>query len=500
MITRPYLLFLIILFMVHMPYNLYAQEFPWNPFETNTDIGDVKIPGKVMIDQNKQSFILAGSGYNIWFDHDEFHFLYRKFEGDFTIRAHVQWLGDGADPHRKAGWMVRESLKTDAPHVSATLHGDGLASLQFRKIAGSNMDEQKLQVINPDVIQLSRNGNVFSMSAATFGQPLNNIQQTEFPLSNNVYVGLFVCSHNKGVTEKAKFTNIRVVVPAREGMQPYQDFLSSNLEIVDVFTGHRKILYHHPQSVQAPNWRPDNSALIYNHDGLLYNFSLKNFEPTTINTGFAIRNNNDHVLSFDGKWLGISHHSEGKSMIYVIPSTGGIPDQVTTKGPSYLHGWSPDNKWLTYTGRRNGNYDIYKIPVEGGKEIRLTDAQGLDDGSEYTPDGSYIYFNSSRTGTMQIWRMKPDGTKQEQVTFDNYNDWFPHISPDGKWIAFLSYMPDVPAGDHPFYKHVYLRLMPYPRGSPKVIAYVYGGQGTINVPSWSPDSKKIGFVSNSGDR
>lgn len=141
---------------------------------------------------------------------------------------------------------------------------------------------------------------------------------------------------------------------------------------------------------------------------------------------------------------------------------------------------------------------MYKISREGGNEIRLTTAEGLDDGSEYTPDGSYIYFNSVRTGTMQIWRMKPDGSDQEQVTHDPLNNWFPHISPDGKWIVFITFGNDVDPSDHPFYKHVYLRMMPTSGGKPKVVAYLYGGQGTMNVPSWSPDSRKIAFVSNSG--
>jgi Tol biopolymer transport system component len=166
-------------------------------------------------------------------------------------------------------------------------------------------------------------------------------------------------------------------------------------------------------------------------------------------------------------------------------------------GPSYCHGWSPDGKLLVYTGGRNGKFDIYKTAADGsGGEIRLTDAEGLNDGPEYTPDGRYIYFNSTRTGKMQIWRMKPDGHDQEQVTRDDYNNWFPHISPDGKWIAFVTFGPDIDPKDHPYYKQIYLRLMPVEGGEPKVIAYVYGGQGTMNVPSWSPDSKRIAFVSN----
>jgi TolB protein len=233
---------------------------------------------------------------------------------------------------------------------------------------------------------------------------------------------------------------------------------------------------------------------------LLYNFDLATSKPSVLNTGFADNNNNDHVLSFDGKLIGISHHStddNGQSIVYYLSVKGGKPTRVTSKGPSYLHGWSPDGKFLIYTGGRNDQLNIYKIAVKDGEETQLTFAKALDDGSEYSPDGKYIYFNSARTGKMQIWRMKPDGSHLEQLTFDEYNNWFPHISPDGKWIVFLTFLKDVNASDHPFYKHVYLRLMPVKGGNPKVIAYLYGGQGTINVPSWSPDSKKIAFVSNS---
>jgi Tol biopolymer transport system component len=420
-------------------------------------------------------------------------------KGNFILTARTAFIGKGVEAHRKIGWIVRPSLEADSSQVSAVVHGDGLTSLQFRRSKGTVTEEIKSKVTAPDVVQLERKGNTYVMAVARFGEPFVTEQVSDISLGDDVYVGIFVCSHNNNVVERAAFRDVRITVPAKDEFVPYRDYIGSNLEILDVQSGHRKVVYSVPDSLQAPNWTRDGKALIYNRNGRLYRFDLARNSPVAIDTGFAVNNNNDHVLSFDGKMIGISNHTkedDNKSIVYILPIEGGKPRRITASGPSYLHGWSPDGKFVIYTGQRNGEFDIYRMSVRGGEETRLTNTPELDDGSEYSPDGKYIYFNSTRTGTMQIWRMKPDGSQQEQITNDDYNNWFPHVSPDGQWLCFLSFSKDVAPGDHPFYKRVYLHLMPIAGGQTRVIVYVYGGQGTINVPSWSPDSKKVAFVSN----
>jgi Tol biopolymer transport system component len=239
----------------------------------------------------------------------------------------------------------------------------------------------------------------------------------------------------------------------------------------------------------------DGQSLLFNSGGRILRIPVAGGQPEAIDTGFATRCNNDHGLSPDGKQLAISDQSQGnrRSLIYIVPLTGGTPTQITPRGPSYWHGWSPDGKTLTFCGERDGEFDIYTIPAAGGPETRLTTAKGLDDGPEYSPDGQFIYFNSVRTGTMQIWRMKTDGSNQEQITSDEFNNWFPHLSPDGRSMAFLSYEKDVTG--HPENKDVTLRLMKLEGKKIDVLARLFGGQGTINVPCWSPDARKIAFVS-----
>lgn len=473
---------------------------PVGEFDGTTDIGATGVPGAAAFDPARQVYTVSGAGENMWFGQDAFRIVWRRLSGNFAIRAEGAFAGEGGHPHRKLGVIVRSGLEQDAAQAYVAVHGDGLTALQFRRRPGGDTEEIRSAVTAPDVLQLERRDGRFVMAVARFGDPFTEQPLDGLDLGDEVFVGLFVCSHDATVAESASFRNVRIVVPPAEGWVPYRDFIGSRLEILEVDTGHRRVVHRSKGSMQAPNWTPDGKALIYNEDGLLWRFDLAARTAGVIDTGFATANNNDHVLSFDGSMLGISHHSEdhdGESVIYTVPVGGGTPRQVTARAPSYLHGWSPDGAFLVYTALRDGDYDVYRIPVEGGPEERLTDAPGLDDGPEYAPDGRHIWFSSVRSGTMQLWRMGADGSKPERMTSGGWNDWFPHVSPDGSRVVFLSYGPEVDPSDHPFYRPVTLRTLPAGGGTPRIVAYVYGGQGTINVPSWSPDGRFVAFVSNS---
>jgi len=489
-----------------------AQNSSVGIFQANSDIGNPKMIGSAIYNQPDQSYTLRGGGYNIWFERDEFHYLFNKIKGDFILTANFEFVGKGNNPHRKSGWMVRETTDEKSSHISATLHGSGLTVLQWRVSAGAAMRDPQDEIFAKDssfnVIQIERAGKNIIMRASHTGKPLELIGSHAMDnLPDEVLVGPFICSHDSNTVEEVKVWNLRIDRPVADNYDPGKSgYLGCRMEIMTVSDGKRKIIFEKPGRFEAPNWMPDGKKLLFNMDGSLYKIPVEGGDPEKLNTDFADNNNNDHGISFNGKLLAISHHRKGLpgggSTVYFLPVRGGVPKLITENTPSYFHGWAPNNKEVVYVAMRNGKtvYNLYRNSINGGKEVALTDIKAGEhvDGCEYSPDGKYIYYNGNHTGSMQIWRIKPDGSGREQLTFDNYNNWFPHISPDGKWMVIISFSPDIDPNSHPSYKRVMLRILPASGGEPRVLAYLYGGQGTINVSSWSPDSKQIAFVSNSG--
>jgi TolB protein len=476
-------------------------------FEGHADIGETPKPGSVEFDDAAGAYRVTGGGANMWGTSDAFHYVWKRVSGDVAISADVRFLGEGVDPHRKAVLVVRQNLEPGSVYADAALHGDGLTALQYRAEANGPTLEKRSDVTAPAHLRLERRGNRFTLLAARAGEPLRAAEPVGITLQDPVYIGLGVCSHNASVLETAVFSNVALapLPPQQSSTQPRRR-VRSKISIYDLRTRAVKVVYSEDKLYEAPNWSPDGRYLLVNAGGALFRLSpdAEDAKPEPVNMGAIVGANNDHGISPDGKLYAVSARGpERQSQIYVMPATGGNEKLITPKAPSYYHGWSPDGKWLVYTAQREGDFDIFRIPAAGGEEERLNRAKGLDDGPDYSPDGKWIYINSERSGNMRIWRFPADGagpndSKAQQLTNDEYEDWFPHPSPDGRLIVLLSY----PKGTqgHPANLDVKLRLMKAPgkQGKivvPQVIHSLFGGQGTINVNSWAPDSKRFAFVS-----
>ena len=466
-------------------------------FEAHGDVGTVLHPGSVEYDAAMGSYTILGSGENMWFASDAYQFVWKKMSGDVALSADIEFVGSGGNPHRKAVLMIRQSLDADSVYADIARHGNGMTALQFRTETGGLTTEVQSPNWGPKHLRIEKHGAYLTMWLAGESGDLKIAGASpRIELKEPFYVGIGVCSHDKDVVEKAVFSDVKLASLESRAASDKELALYSFLETMPVDSNDRTAIYVAQGRFEAPNWTRDGKELLFNREGRILRFPVVGgAKPEMLDTGFAVRCNNDHGISPDSTLLAVSDQSQDshQSLVYVVPLAGGTPRRVTKNAPSYWHGWSPDGKTLAFVGQRNGEFDIYTIAVGGGEETRLTTAKGLDDGPEYSPDQQYIYFNSERTGHMQIWRMKADGSDQEQVFSDEYNNWFPHISPDGKYMVFLSY--DKSVSGHPENRDVTLRLMTLADKKIKVMAQLFGGQGTINVPSWSPDSKSIAFVS-----
>jgi len=281
----------------------------------------------------------------------------------------------------------------------------------------------------------------------------------------------------------------------------------SAIVIHDLASSTSKVLHEADGVWEAPNWSRDGRFLLVNSGGRLHRIPVDgSAPPEPLALDPTIRVNNDHDYSPDGRRLAISASSPAsrQSQIYVANADGTEHRLVVTASPSYFHGWSPDGKHLAFVANRgNKQYDLYRVHVGGGEEERLTFHPGEDDGPDYSPDGKWIYFNSNRGGGWNIWRMPaagagPDDARAERVTDDALEDWFPHPSPNGKLLLFLSF-PAGTTGHNDRAARVQLRTVPMPGDRiapivPKTVVEVTGGQGTINVNSWSPESTRFAYV------
>lgn len=468
-------------------------------FTAQSDVGAVTPPGTASWDPAAQTYTLTSAGANLWGTTDAFHFLWKKVSGDVTLTADIDFPDTAGEhnPHRKAILIFRQTLDPESAYADAAVHGVGLTALQFRRDAGAITEDLELSTVSaPRRLRLEKRGDTFTMYVASEpGAPFHQVgASVQLHLAEPFYAGLGLCSHDPNKTEKAVFSQVTIEPAAPPAATPA---LYSTLNTIGDDADFRRgvVVWSAQGHFEAPNWSRDGKTLIFDQDGKIMTVPADGGTPHPLDIGDATHCNGSHGLSPDGKLLAISCATPGKpeSRVYIVPATGGAPRLVTEHPNSYFHSWSPDGKTILFTRPDHGSINIFAIPAEGGEERALTTGTGTSDDPDYSPDGRYIYFNSDRNGTMQIWRMHPDGSAPVPMTHDDWVNWTAHPSPDGKSIVFISYEPGTTG--HPANKPVVLRVMTLLEGKIHVLFRLTGGAGTMNVPNWSPDGKRLAFVS-----
>ncbi len=483
-----------------------AGAEPVGAFDQHADIGEVSTPGSATLADG--TYHLTASGANIWGQVDAFHYAWTQRSGDLHVAADIAWEDAGGDPHRKAGLMIRQNLTPGSPYADVMVHGDGMVALQFREVQDGPTRQIVSALDHPRRVQLEREGDFVYFSVAGEDGVLHHAGGSfRIAFQAPYMVGLALSAHDNTTVETAAFSNVTLTVP-QLGYVPdtgYAAQVESTLEVLTISNRDRRVVRQFDGKIEAPNWSRDGMSLIYNSGGKIWRIPVEGGEPAAVDTGRFVDNNNDHGLSPDGRLLVISDQIEpdNLSRIHVVTLDGSAPVRTLVDDPqarSYWHGWSPDGATLAYVrvGASDGSYDIWAKDLAGGAPRPLVVGPGVDDGPEYSPDGKYLYFNSTRSGAMALWRANADGSDPVQLTHDPARrDWFAHLSPDGKWIVYVSFGDDVALEDHPPNREdVQLRILPADGSAPPaILTRLFGGQGTINVPSWSPDGRQVAFVS-----
>jgi TolB protein len=467
-------------------------------FDGRSMVGRPDPRDKVEYDPAQHIYTISAAGSDMWSTTDSFYFVWKKVSGNISLTSDITSSGSSgnSNPHRKAVLILRQNLEADAVYADAALHGSGLTALQYRPEKGAQTHDIELNIAAPKRLRIEKRGDTITLFVSMAKEPLHQAGASiKLHLQEPFYIGIGVCSHNQDVVEKATFSNVELKTP--DPVEPAKLVIYSTLQTIDTRENFpsARVMYTARAHFEAPNWTKDGSSLLFNQDGSIMKVSAAGGRPEALDIGAATHCNGSHGLSPDGKWLAISCSMPvmPESRVYVVPVAGGTPRLVTEHPNSYWHSWSPDGKTIVFTRPSHGSGNIYAIPAEGGEEKALTTGNGISDDPDYSPDGRYIYFNSDRSGQMEIWRMRPDGSEPEQITFDDLVNWTPHISPDGKSMVFLSYETGVTG--HPTNKDVMLRIMSLEDKKVRVLVNLVGGSGTINVPSWAPDSHHLAFVS-----
>lgn len=457
-------------------------------FEGRSDIGEVAIPGVAHFDAAASTYTVTAAGENMWTNRDGFYLLWKKVSGDVELTADIAFPRERGRAHRKAVLIIKQDLKADGIYADVAIHGSGLSALQYRRAQGVNTQDIELNIDFPKTARIVKRGDAISMYLSMHGEPLHQAGATvKLHLDGRFYVGIGLCSHDKDRTESAVFSHVELKKPAAAAGRSQVFSSVQTIQTEDKFR--RAMMVRTVKGrIGSVNWSADGQTLYFNQDGRIEKMPVLGARPEHVVIAPRLWCDDNHGLSPDNSQLAVSCASAAgrAASLYAVPLAGGPARQLTHGGAAEFHGWSADGATIAFTRVRDGHADIYVVPAQGGEEKRLT-STGANDGPEFGPDGR-IYFTSDRSGTAQVWRMNADGTQAGQLTHDTGSDRFPHVAPNGRQLVYLNSAGPTKLGD------ATLRIMNLEDDQTRVLVDVYGGDGTLNAPSWSPDNHHFAFT------
>ncbi len=471
-------------------------------FQGQSDVGSVTPPGTAAYDPRIDAYALTSAGANTWYHVDDFHYLWRKASGDWTLTADIAFPPPGyshaPNPHRKGILMFRQTLEPGAVYAALDVHGSGMTALQYRRERGANTEDIELNIRTPQTVRIEKRADTFTVFLSAGGEPLHQVgASTRLRLKSPFYVGLGAVSHDVDTIDNVQFSHVALRRPA--AAKRSHPVLYSTLRTIQVEDQYRRamVIRSVPKVMQSVNWLPGGGSLYIHEEGHLEKIAYLDppagAPPQPIDVGKLVDCSGNYGFSPDGRWLAVSCAETplGEHQVYVLPAGGGDAVRKLTDGTqsSFFHAWSPDTRTVAFTRGSASKADIFTIPAMGGEESRLT-RDRVNDAPDFSPDGQFIYFDSSRSGSTQIWRMRPDGSQPEQITDDAGRNSSPHISPDGKYLAFLSQPGDADSkvGD------AALRIMAFSDGLIRTVAEFQGDRGSFAMYSWG-DVDTLAFVS-----
>ena len=457
-------------------------------FDGRADIGETVIPGVARFDAAAKAYTVTAAGENMWTNRDAFYLLWKKVSGDVQLTADIAFPRERGRAHRKAVLIVKQDLEADGVYADVAIHGSGLSALQYRRAMGVNTQDIELNIDFPKTARIVKRGDVISMFLSMHGEPLHQSGASiKLHFDGPFYVGIGLCSHDKDMTETAVFSRVELKKPAPAAGASEVFSSVQTIQTEDKFR--RAMMVRTVRGrIGSVNWSADGQTLYFNQDGRIQKMPVLGGRPENVAIAPRLWCDDNHGLSPDNSQLAVSCASAAgrPSSLFAVPLAGAAARQLTHGGAAEFHGWSPDGATIVFTGVRNGRTDVYVVPAQGGEEKRLTSA-GSNDGPEFGPDGR-IYFTSDRSGTVQVWRMNANGAQAGQLTSDTGSDRFPHVAPNGKQMVYLNSAGREKLGD------TTLRVMDLDDGQTRVLVDVYGGDGTLNAPSWSPDNHHFAFT------